>query len=74
MASRTAGFWGHALVSALAVFSLAAHALTLSQVFEAVKDSAVVVKTLDAKGAMHKTRVASPYPQPYHPAPRSYAW
>jgi len=50
MASRTVCFWRHALVVALAICSSAAHALTPSQVFEAVKDSVVVVKTLDANG------------------------
>jgi len=50
MTLRTACFWRRALVSALAVFSSAAHALTPSQVFEAVKDSVVVVKTFDATG------------------------
>jgi Tfp pilus assembly protein PilF len=50
MTSRTACFWRHALVSALAIFSSTAHALTPSQVFEAVKDSVVVVKTFDSMG------------------------
>lgn len=50
MTSRTAGLWRHALVSTLAVLSSTAHALTPSQVFDAVKDSVVVVKTLDAEG------------------------
>lgn len=34
----------------LAALPLAAHALTPSQVFEQVKDSVVIIKTLDAKG------------------------
>ena len=50
MASRTAGLWRHALVAALAIFSSTVHALTPSQVFDAVKDSVVVIKSLDAKG------------------------
>lgn len=50
MASRTACFWWHALLPSLAMVASAAHALTPSQVFEAVKDSVVVVKTLGAKG------------------------
>lgn len=50
MASRTACFWRYTFLSALAVFSSVVHALTPSQVFEAVKDSVVVVKALDAKG------------------------
>jgi S1-C subfamily serine protease len=50
MASRTAYFWRYTFLSALAVFSSAAHALTPSQVFNAVKDSVVVIKSLDAKG------------------------
>lgn len=50
MASRTACFWHHALVSLLAIFSTAAQALTPSQVFKSVKDSVVVIQTLDAGG------------------------
>jgi S1-C subfamily serine protease len=38
------------LALVLAVLPLAAHALTPSQVFEQVKDSVVVIKTLDAEG------------------------
>lgn len=50
MASHTAWFWRQAFLSALALGSSAAHALTPSQVFDAVKDSIVVIKSLDAKG------------------------
>jgi len=50
MASRMACFCQHTFLSVLAVFSSMAHALTPSQVFEAVKNSVVVIKTLDAKG------------------------
>lgn len=50
MASRTACFWRHALLSALAMVASAAHALTPSQIFDAVKDSVVVIKSLDARG------------------------
>ena len=50
MASHTTYFWQHALLSALAVFSTASLALTPSQVFESVKDSVVVVKTLGVEG------------------------
>ena len=50
MTSRTAGFWRRALVAALAIFSSTVHALTPSQVFDAVKDSVVVIKSLDGKG------------------------
>lgn len=50
MASRTAYFWRYTFLSALALFSSVAHALTPSQVFDAVKDSVVVIKSLDAKG------------------------
>src|SRR3989344_8800510 len=42
--------WRVALPIVLMGFSPFAHALTPSEVFEAVKDSVVVVKTLDAKG------------------------
>jgi Flp pilus assembly protein TadD len=50
MASHTVWFWWQAFLSALALCSSAAHALTPSQVFDAVKDSVVVIKSLDAKG------------------------
>lgn len=50
MASLTAWFWRQAFLSALALGSSAAHALTSSQVFDAVKNSIVVIKSLDAKG------------------------
>jgi tetratricopeptide (TPR) repeat protein len=50
MALHTACFWWHAPLSALAMVASAAHALTPSQVFDVVKDSVVVVKTLGAKG------------------------
>lgn len=50
MASRTTWFWPQALLSALAVFSTASLALTPGQVFESVKDSVVVVKTLGMEG------------------------
>ena len=50
MASRTAYFLRYTFLSALALCSSAAHALTPSQVFDAVKDSVVVIKSLDAKG------------------------
>ena len=50
MASRTAYFWRYTFLSALALCPSAAHALMPSQVFEAVKDSVVVVKSLNAKG------------------------
>lgn len=50
MALRTTNFWRHTFLSALAVFSPVVHALTPSQVFDAVKDSVVVIKSLDAKG------------------------
>ena len=38
------------LALVFAVLPLTAHALTPSQVFEQVKDSVVIIKTLDAKG------------------------
>jgi cytochrome c-type biogenesis protein CcmH/NrfG len=50
MASRTEYFWRHLPGLALALSSVSAHALTPSQVFEAVKDSVVVVKALDFMG------------------------
>lgn len=50
MASPTTVFWRHALLSSLAVLSSAVHALTPSQVFDAVKDSVVVIKALDTEG------------------------
>lgn len=50
MSLRTTNFWRHTFLSALAAFSPVVHALTPSQVFDAVKDSVVVIKSLDAKG------------------------
>lgn len=50
MALRTTSFWRHTFLSALALSSPVVHALTPSQVFDAVKDSVVVIKSLDAKG------------------------
>lgn len=50
MPSRTTIFFRAALLSSLAVLPSAVHALTPSQVFDAVKDSVVVVKTLDMEG------------------------
>ena len=50
MALRTAYFCRYTFLSALTLCSSAVQALTPSQVFEAVKDSVFVVKSLNAKG------------------------
>ncbi|MHB1145549.1 MAG: tetratricopeptide repeat protein [Thiobacillus sp.] len=50
MVLRTTNSWRHTFLSALAVFSSTAHALTPSQIFDAVKNSVVIIKSLDAKG------------------------
>lgn len=50
MALRTDYFWRHSFLFALALCSSAVQALSPSQVFEAVKDSVVIIKSLDVKG------------------------
>lgn len=50
MTSRTTCIWRQTPMLMLAISSSIAHALTPSQVFEAVKDSVVVVKALDFMG------------------------
>lgn len=72
MALRTTSFWRHTFLSALALCSSAAHALTPSQVFDAVKDSVVVIKSLDAKGeetAMGSGVLLPSGKNPAHPRP-----
>jgi hypothetical protein len=56
----------------LSTLPIQVYALTPAQVFDKVKDSIVVVKTLDAKGSLkgQGERCASPFREDRHQLPR----